>query len=262
MDRITAIAKSHKITIVEDCAHMHGGFWSGHGAGSIGQIGSFSFQQSKTMSAGEGGICLTNDDALADRLYRFKHIGYSRGTAQGKAQAGPPADLQCHNYRCTAFQAVLLRQQLPGLNQIIAHYEKSAAILKAMLADVDGVRIQSRGAQTTQQGYYGLVFLFDRAPLQEIPLSTLMKAMDAEGMCCGGTYGPVYRHQLYNSAADKFRIAEGGCPVTETIGTDRAVSIPHYMLSNPEEKIRQIGEIIRKVARNVAELKKVPVAAQ
>lgn len=255
LDKIIAIAKAHNLAVIEDCAHMQGGFWNGKGAGTIGDIGSFSFQQSKTMSSGEGGICVTNNDELADRLYRFKHIGYGRGTAQGGAQAGPPEGLRCHNYRCTAFQAVILRHQLMGLQQIIATYERNAAVLKEMLAGVDGVRIQERGVGASQQGYYGMVFIFDRAPMRDIPISTIIAALSAEGMHCSKTYGPVYQHILYNARPSEYRIADGGCPVSEAAGFAHAVTIIHYTLSNSDSNIRKIGEIVKKVVSNVAELK-------
>src|SRR5262249_6440092 len=76
MDRIMALAKRHGLRVIEDCAHMHGGIWDGKSVGSIGDVGSFSFQHTKTMSSGEGGICITNDGELADRIFRMKQIGY------------------------------------------------------------------------------------------------------------------------------------------------------------------------------------------
>ncbi len=115
MDAILAIARKHDLRVIEDCAHMHGGQWAGRGVGSLGDIGSFSFQQSKTMASGEGGICLTRDPVLDERLFRLKHIGYLPGNAQGKPSDPPAADLLCHNYRATGFQAVILQDQLEEL---------------------------------------------------------------------------------------------------------------------------------------------------
>jgi L-glutamine:2-deoxy-scyllo-inosose/3-amino-2,3-dideoxy-scyllo-inosose aminotransferase len=83
LEALCRIARRHRLVVIEDCAHAHGGMWNGRGVGSWGHVGSFSFQQSKTMASGEGGICLTNDDKIADRLYRFKHIGYAAHTPQG-----------------------------------------------------------------------------------------------------------------------------------------------------------------------------------
>lgn len=263
LDKIMEIARRRKVAVIEDCAHMQGGFWDGKGAGSIGDIGSYSFQQSKTLSSGEGGICLTNDDDLADRLYRFKHIGYGRGAAQGGAKAGPPEGLRCHNYRCTAFQAVILRHQLRSLPALIDTYERNAAFIKDAIDGVDGVRVQARGAKATRQGYYGLVLIFDREPMRGIPRSTIAAALSAEGLgCAGGTYGPVCKHLLYNARPDEFRIAEGGCAVAGTAGTEYAFVIPHYTLLHEEGIIRKIGEIVRKVAGNPKELKSYVPAAE
>ena len=92
MDKIMDIAKKNNMYVIEDCAHAQGGVWDGKGLGSIGIVGSFSFQESKTLSSGEGGICLTNNEELAEKLYRIKHIGYSDVSEQGKASTGPQPD--------------------------------------------------------------------------------------------------------------------------------------------------------------------------
>lgn len=71
MDKICAIAAKHGLRIIEDCAHAHGGRWNGRHVGSIGDIGSFSFQESKLLACGEGGACVTNDLHLGDILGRL-----------------------------------------------------------------------------------------------------------------------------------------------------------------------------------------------
>jgi L-glutamine:2-deoxy-scyllo-inosose/3-amino-2,3-dideoxy-scyllo-inosose aminotransferase len=93
MDRIMAIAKRHGLRVIEDCAHMHGGIWGGRGIGGIGEVGSFSFQHTKTMSSGEGGICITSDPDIAERIYRLTHIGYGQGEIWREAKHGPPPGL-------------------------------------------------------------------------------------------------------------------------------------------------------------------------
>src|SRR5690606_28525360 len=142
---------------IEDCAHMQGGVWDGKGAGSIGDIGSFSFQQSKTVASGEGGICLTSDDQLAERIFRAKHIGYMPGAAQGGARTGPPAGLVCHNYRATRFQAVILQAQLADLKERIATHDRNLGYLRSRLDAIDGLRMQARRRKADPQGVYALV---------------------------------------------------------------------------------------------------------
>jgi L-glutamine:2-deoxy-scyllo-inosose/3-amino-2,3-dideoxy-scyllo-inosose aminotransferase len=68
MDALVALARKHKLKIIEDCAHAHGGQYKGRGAGSMGDIGCFSFQESKLMTAGEGGRVLTSDLACHEAM--------------------------------------------------------------------------------------------------------------------------------------------------------------------------------------------------
>jgi dTDP-4-amino-4,6-dideoxygalactose transaminase len=255
LDAILELARERGLAVIEDCAHMQGGKWRGRGVGSWGDIGSFSFQQSKTLSSGEGGICLTNDDTLADRLYRQKHIGYGRGIKQGQADAGPPTDLTCFNFRGNAFQAGILLDQLEGLDALITRYEESAAVIRDRLAEVEGVRVQARGREASPQGYYGLTFIFDGKTSSRVPHTRLLEALAAEGLPCGGTYGPVYRHRLYNMPRSRYRIAGGdSCPVAEAAGTAHAVGLFHAWLSSDEKTIASIGDIVTKVAAQAGAL--------
>ena len=64
MDALLAIAREHKLVVIEDCAHAHGGQFQGRGAGAAGDAGCFSFQESKLMTAGEGGMVITNELGL------------------------------------------------------------------------------------------------------------------------------------------------------------------------------------------------------
>ncbi len=255
LDKILKIARKHGLGVIEDCAHMQGGFWNGRGAGSWGDIGSFSFQQSKTVSSGEGGICITSNPELADRLYRFKHIGYGRGTAQGAAQQGPPPGLNCHNYRGTAFQALILSGQLKGLKRLIKTYNQNAAAIEKSVAGLPGVRVQARGAKAGPQGYYSLALIFDAKPLTDIPLTTIIKAMAAEGVNANRTYGPVYQHILFNLGKSQYRIDGGACPVAEKIGYGRTIALGHPLLGRERAAISKVCEVIAKIATNHAELR-------
>ena len=254
LDEILAIAKKHNLVVIEDCAHAQGGKWNGKGVGSWGDVGSFSFQQTKTMSSGEGGICITNDAEIAERLYRSKHIGYSDGSVQGVVASGPPEGLTCYNFRGTEFQAAILQDQLNTLDELMEKYNRNAAKIEARLADAPGVRVQSRGAKSTRQGYYALPVVFDAAPTKDVPLSRIFEAITAEGLRAGGTYGCVYNHNLWNIAPEKFRIANGGCPVAEIIGSQRTSGISHQYLGADDATIEAIAEVFAKVALNASQL--------
>jgi dTDP-4-amino-4,6-dideoxygalactose transaminase len=255
MEAILEIAHRHNLIVIEDCAHAQGGKWNGRGLGSWGHVGSFSFQQSKTMACGEGGICLTNDDETAERLYRLKHIGYAPATAQGQAASGPPPGLICHNFRATEFQALILQDQLANLESLMATYNANAARLEDRLADVEGIRVQARGRLADPQSYYCWVVIFDEGPLTDVPLSRILEAIQAEGLTMGGTYGSVYQHMLWNIPESQYRIADGGCPVADGVGSQRAAVLPHQWLGADEETIGAIGEILVKVAANAEALR-------
>ncbi|MFN9742819.1 MAG: DegT/DnrJ/EryC1/StrS family aminotransferase, partial [Acidobacteriota bacterium] len=111
MDAIMEIAGRHNLFVLEDCAHAHGGRWRDKGAGSIGHAGSFSFQTSKLMTAGEGGMVTTNDIELADQVIRLANCGRPpRRETRGEPALG-------HNYRMTEFQAAVLLAQLERLEE-------------------------------------------------------------------------------------------------------------------------------------------------
>src|SRR5690606_28602609 len=79
MDAFAELGRRHGVAIIEDSAQAHGAEWKGRRVGALGDVGTFSFQTSKNVSAGEGGIVVTNDEALADRLYSIANVGRVRG---------------------------------------------------------------------------------------------------------------------------------------------------------------------------------------
>ncbi|MFO7956227.1 MAG: DegT/DnrJ/EryC1/StrS family aminotransferase [Candidatus Brocadiia bacterium] len=255
MERILAICKRNDVHVVEDCAHVQGGGWNGRGVGSWGKVGSFSLQQSKTLSCGEGGICITNDEDLADRIYRLKHIGYAPESEQGRPSGTPPADLVCHNFRATAFQALIAREQLRSLPDRIEKYEANAGRITERLASVAGVRVQSRGRLAGPQGYYAIVFIFDEEPCARLSRDTIVEALRAEGLNAGGSYGPVYSHALWNVPEDRYRVQGGRCEVAEYAATDRAVLLSHRWLGTDQQTVDTVAEIVAKVAAGAEELR-------
>jgi len=254
MDKFGAIADKHNLFLIEDCAHMQGGKWNGRGVGSWGDVGSFSFQQSKTLSSGEGGICLTNDADLAMLIYRAKHIGYARDSAQGAAVDGPPVGLSCHNYRGTAFEATILKDQLTDLSDLIDRYNRTADIINEKIANIPEVRIQTKGRLASPQGYYSLAFIFDGEEIKDISLARIIEACLAEGLQLNATYGPVYKHLLFNIAEDEYRIDGGSCPVSEITGAERTAMLAHQYLGCDDETAAKMGEIIAKVVTNCNQL--------
>ena len=235
MDEICRIAAEHNIFVVEDCAHAHGAKWEKRGVGSLGDIGSFSFQQSKLMTSGEGGCCLTNSKELADRLYRIKHIGYPQAAGQGSKVVPPETDLLCYNYRATEFQAAILLGQLEHLQKDTAHREANAEYLRRRIDSLPGIRMQARGRKATVQSFYTLVLTLKLEELHSgIDRQKIVEAMSAEGIRPGvGWSGgvPIFKQDLWNISPDKYRIASADV-AWENCGKRELVFPLHWLLAD------------------------------
>lgn len=259
MDRLLQIARRHDLRIIEDCAHMHGGAWDGTKVGAIGDIGSFSFQNTKTMSSGEGGICVTNDDDLFERLFRIKQIGYAPGELPRAAKTGPPADLLCYNFRATAFHPVILTEQLRTLDSRLAGYGTAVQRLEARLSQSTRIRFQAREPKTTRQGYFGWIMLFDDPAYADVPIENIQRALEAEGVPVFRAEGPIYDFVLFNVDPAEYGMGDP-CTVTEATCA-RALWLVHPYLGLPESDLDKIADALEKVTQDIASVRDLEIGS-
>lgn len=253
MDRIMAIARQHGLKVIEDCAHVHGGVWDGKGVGSIGDVGSFSFQHGKTMASGEGGICITQDPRIAERIYRIKHIGYGLGEVPRQAKSGPPKGVLCYNFRATAFQALILDEQLKSLNSRLERYQQVARYLEDRLSRSTRIRFQCRGRKADRQSYFGWVMLFDDPAYADLPIEIIQQAFAAEGLPFFRAEGPIYRFVLFNMPPEAYRLDQP-CTVTEQ-ACARLLWLMHPYLGLDDSLVERMAAVIEKVMTHVDELR-------
>ena len=264
MDRIMELASRHNLVVIEDAAHAHGCEWKGKKAGSFGLFSSFSFQASKNMTAGEGGIICTNDRELAadcDSLmwagrkigrpwYEFYRLGW--------------------NYRITEFQAAILREQLMHLGSQVSLRQKNAGYLSEKLAEFECVDPLVRDKRTTVHGYHIFMFRF-RENAAGITRDRFVEALAAEGIPAFGGYSfPLYKTPMfldkrfingsfplgteYHDDID-YSAYEALCPVSERTCTSEAVWLPQNMFLGSAEDMDDVVEAVAKVIDNVDELK-------
>jgi dTDP-4-amino-4,6-dideoxygalactose transaminase len=237
MDRLTALAQERSLIIIEDAAHAHGSEWNGHRAGSLGLVGSFSFQNSKVMTSGEGGILTTRDPDFAERA---RAVGN-----QGRRTGGG----WFHHYtlgtnsRITAWQAAVLLAQLERLPEQIRQRNHNAALLRQELAGVDGITFQQVPRQVTANSYYLLLGRIDERKLG-VNRDEFHKQVTAAGIPCT----PFYPHPLYGNPLYQ----QGGCrvepcPVSEACIQD-AFWFPHRVLMGDEETTREIAAAVKGIA--------------
>ena len=130
---LRTIADRHGIALIEDCSQAHGTRLHGEFLGRYGHVGVFSLQQSKHVTAGEGGVCVTDDDRLAEQMRLFRDKGWDRASAG--ARGYPRLGL---NYRATELVAAVALPQLGTLDDVLARRRRLAGLLDAAVDRATG----------------------------------------------------------------------------------------------------------------------------
>ncbi len=168
MDEILAIAKKHKLLVVEDAAEAHGALYKGKLCGSMGHAGCFSFYANKIITTGEGGMMVTNDGAVAERARRIKDLAHSANKRFWHEEIG-------FNYRITNLQAAIGLGQLAHIQEFIEKKEWMASQYRKKLGDIPGLRLPvTRENRTNVYWMYG-VLVEDDFPLSRDELRAALK---------------------------------------------------------------------------------------
>ena len=180
--------------VVEDAAHAWGSQLDGQGAGTLGSCGTFSFQETKNITAGEGGILVTNDEELAELCRSFTHCG------RKKESQWYDHDLLGSNLRMTEFQATVLLAQSARLKAQLLRRERSAALIDEALADVPSLIRLDPGPRMNRRSYHMYIFRVDEAALG-VSRDRFIEALNAEGVpASAGWYRPLYGNQVFQTA--------------------------------------------------------------
>lgn len=191
MEAILAIAARHGLTVLEDAAHAHGAAWNGQGLGTLGRAGTFSFQGSKNMTAGEGGLILTQDRGVAELCSSLVWGGRNPGRPWYEHHR------LGWNYRLTEFQAALLLAQLRRLPAQNARRMENGLYLNRELARIPGIHPLPVQPYATRHSFHLYVFRFDANEFG-IPRDEFLNALRREGIACSGGYAhPLYRNPMF-----------------------------------------------------------------
>ena len=180
MDRIMAIAKKHDLKVIEDTCQGHLAEHRGRKLGTIGDLGAFSFQASKTIACGEGGAIVGNDEQLMDRCYTVHNHGTSR---RGQTE------VIGSKYRMNEFEAAILLGQLPGVRERYARRNENAAYLAEKFRGFPGVVPQKLYEGTTSGAYYVYGMTYHKEHFNNADRNTFIKAVRAEGISLSGYIG-------------------------------------------------------------------------
>jgi len=257
MDAMVEISKKHNIPLIEDVSQAHATKYKGRYLGTIGDIGCFSLQQTKHMTTGDGGMTITNNDKLAERMRLFRDKGWTR-----KPGWGPRTYLfLAPNYRMTELQGAVGIAQLEKVKDKVRKRNELGDLLTSSISDIDGL-IPPPVTEGTKHAYWLYPLL-----VNEWPIKKFAEAVTAEGVpCMPGYIGePIFlcmealarketfgtSHFPFDSSYTNTKIeyTKGMCPKTE--------EALHHMITLPihedltHKNVLDMAGTIHKVAEGI-----------
>ena len=264
LDLLVPLCETRGLHLIEDCAHAHGSQWHGRGVGSYGSFGSFSMQQGKLMTAGEGGALIGNDQSLLEAAWNYADCGRERNRwFYHHKTIGS-------NLRMTEWQGAVLLGQLERFPAQHATRNANAIALGEALADVPGLRAQRRDERMDSQGNYCFVVHFNTLDFEGMPLRTFEEALYAEGVPLGVSYPSlsdleVFRTQNFGptrrSSSPALDYANLHLPVAEHAAAS-TVWIEHRVLLADRDRVLRVAEAAARIHEHAAAImEKMPIGA-
>ncbi len=260
MDKIMEIAKRHKLKVIEDCAQAPGAIYKGRLVGTIGDCGVFSFQETKNMMTGEGGMLITNDDDIAGIARMVRNHG--EVVLEGQKQRTYRADMLGWGYRMTELEAALGIEQLKKLDKLNQKRIDLANYLSSRLSDIDGLT-PPIVYPNAKHVYYVFPIRYDESKTG-ISRDLFVKALVAEGIPFGAGYvrplylNPIYHEAkpfIYNYFGKGINYDKGICPVAERLYEKELMLTAVCRPPATQEDMADIIRAINKILENRGELK-------
>ena len=255
MDAIMDIAKKHNLRVIEDAAQAHLAEYKGKKLGTIGDVGCFSFQSSKTIACGEGGGIIGNDEELMDKCYTVHNHGTSR---RGRTEVAGP------KYRMNEFEAAVLLGQLPGVQERFVRRNQNAAYLTSKIKDIPGIAAQKLYEGTASGSFYIYAMTYRKEQFNDADRSKFLKALRAEGVSLDGYIGQglhrepwvdhilnskVYQKMFSKERLEKYR-QENKCPNCDQVCQEMAMIWATGPLLGGKDDMDDIANAILKVYEN------------
>ncbi len=255
MDAICAIAKKHNLKVIEDAAQAHLAEYQGKKLGTIGDVGCFSFQSSKTIACGEGGAITGSDEELMDKCYTVHNHGTSRA---GRTEVAGP------KYRMNEFEAAVLLGQWPGVHERFARRNENAAHLTSRLKDIPGISNQKLYEGTNSGSFYIYAMTYRKEHFNDADRSKFLKAVAAEGISLspyiaqGLHKEPWVEHilssKVYQKMYSRKRLREyreqNLCPNCDKVCQELAMIWASGPLLGTKEDMDDVADTIQKVYEN------------
>lgn len=258
LDGLRDLAQRRGIHLIEDASHAHGSEWKGRKIGGFGIAATFSFQSSKLMTAGEGGIIISNDDGFERQARSVHDCGRMPG------EWFYSHFIYGSNYRLSEWQAAVLRVQLSRLGEQTRRRHENGRSLDQLLGKIPGITPQKIDPRCTRNGHYAYIFHVNKKEFANISTENFIAAMNAEGIPNQASYPPLHELDVFRSGEYRKRLSEPQASEAHVFlqqpfrNTQRAawetVWIPQFALLGDQEDMHEIAGAIAKIQRNSAEI--------
>jgi len=258
LDRLKKICTRNRLALVEDSSHAHASEWRGERVGTFGVAGTFSFQASKLMTAGEGGVIISNHDKFEVQARSLHDCGRMPGKwFYSHFSYGS-------NYRLSEWQGAVLQVQLGRLDEQTRRRHQNSRLLDCLLREIRGITPQKLDGRCTRNGQYAYIFHVNRKEFRGLTTERFIEAMNAEGIPNQASYPPLHQLDLFRNG--KYRNRLGGrqatqkhaflnkkFPVTQKAAWE-TVWIPQPALLGDEEDMNEIAAALSKIQKNAKEI--------
>ena len=192
LDRIMALARQYHLKVIEDAAQAPGALYKGRQVGTIADIGVYSLNYHKHIHTGEGGVCVTNDASLAERMQLIRNHGEA---VVGDKGVSDLSNIIGFNFRMTEIEAAIGLEQLKKLPALVKGRIRAANRLSEGLSHLRGLRVPVVKPDCSHV-YYGYGLIYDEQEMG-IDRDILVQALRAEGVSAGNRYVNLHLLPMY-----------------------------------------------------------------
>ncbi|MCG8515037.1 MAG: UDP-4-amino-4,6-dideoxy-N-acetyl-beta-L-altrosamine transaminase [Halanaerobiales bacterium] len=224
LDRIKEIAQRHQLLVIEDAAHSLGAEFKGQKVGSMAELTTLSFHPAKHITCGEGGMVLTDNNQLYNKMKQFRTHGIIKGSASENCNQEPwlyHQQVLGYNYRMTDLQAALGLSQLKKIDSFISRRREIAARYNDTFSELDLVEIPAQLSGSNSSWHLYIIKL--KLEKLKAGRKEIFNTLRQENLGVNVHFIPVYYHPYYQKLGYK----KGLCPVAEDL-YERLITLPLF----------------------------------
>ena len=237
MEKIIAIKEKHNLFLVEDCAEAHGASIKGKRVGSFGDASAWSFYSNKILMTGEGGMVLTDNNEVDKQVRLIRDLGFTEPRFHHSVLG--------FNYRMTNIHAAIGYAQVEQVDEILAKKKALKSLYDRLIAEVPGVRIQSKAEWAEPVLWMYVIFLEDSFGMTP---KELMAYLKEKGVDSRPLFYPFHRQPLYTTGGDaRYPSCEGSFPVSDKV-SETGLYLPSGV-NLTEEQVVTIVDALKEASK-------------